>query len=255
MISVPIPDKTSAIRYQDINIYGESVGDVAQSLTRGRVKPHFGAHLDPDLVAGTYPRHRDWRPLFGQAGSSQTVLSRQGVGVGDLFLFFGWFRQTEQGDAGLTYVPGSPDLHVIWGWLQVGDVIDVATAEVAEWMRYHPHLSAGAHRTNNTLYVAADRLSIDGSPIDLPGAGVLPKFHDGLRLTKPGGGRSRWLLPGWFNPVPPRPPLGYHDAEWRWTPLGDHVELQSVARGQEFVLNVESYPEATDWVSALLAGS
>ena len=39
------------------------------------------------------PREPGWRPLFGQAGAAQTVLARAGVGPGDLFLFFGWFRQ------------------------------------------------------------------------------------------------------------------------------------------------------------------
>ena len=37
-------------------------------------------------------RPPDWRPAFGQVGAAQKHLEQQGVSVGDVFLFFGWFR-------------------------------------------------------------------------------------------------------------------------------------------------------------------
>jgi len=95
LVPFPIPDKASPIRYRDVQIGGYSLGRVVADLTRAKQKPHFGAHLDPDLDAGAYPRGDGWRPVFGQADSAQSALERQGVACGDLFLFFGWFRDVE----------------------------------------------------------------------------------------------------------------------------------------------------------------
>lgn len=44
-------------------------------------------------------------------------LENQGVTVGDLFLFFGWFRQAEIVNERYRFVRKAPDLHVIYGWL------------------------------------------------------------------------------------------------------------------------------------------
>ena len=37
-----------------------------------------------------------WQPLFGQDSAAETHLRNQGVGTGDIFLFFGLFRRVEQ---------------------------------------------------------------------------------------------------------------------------------------------------------------
>ena len=112
--------------------------------------------------------------MFGQAGSEQTVLSREGVGAGDLFLFFGWFRRVRRSGGQLQFVSGAPDLHVIWGWLQIEEVAPVASSYSQPWMRYHPHVAAADHRANNTLYVSRETLDLGGTEVDLPGAGALP---------------------------------------------------------------------------------
>jgi hypothetical protein len=254
LLSLPIPDKTSPIRYQDVTLGGQSLGVLVPALTRGRIKPHFGAHLDPDLVSSAHPRLPGWRPLFGQANGEQTVLAREGIGPGDLFLFFGWFRQAEPQGRGFRFARGAPDLHVLWGWLQVDTVLSVATARAPTWATYHPHIAAADHRTNNAVYVARDRLTLGGTATARPGAGAFVAYDDRLRLTKPGRTRSHWTLPAWFAPGPDRPPLGYHAQPTRWIPAGDRVELKSVARGQEFVLDTRRYPEAISWVRDLLAG-
>jgi len=56
----------------------------------------LGAHLDPDLDAASRRREPGWRPLLGQHGAAQSHLCNESVGPGDLFLFFGLFRRTEQ---------------------------------------------------------------------------------------------------------------------------------------------------------------
>jgi Nucleotide modification associated domain 3 len=253
MLSLPIPDRASPVRYEDITLGGHRLGPMVADLTRGKQQARFGAHLDPDLVRSAFPRKRGWRPIFGQAGGEQTVLAREGVGPGDLFLFFGWFRRVEYVDGAFRFVKGAPDLHVLWGWMQIDAVLDVATAALPAWARDHPHVAAAAHRINNTIYVARDALALDGRPTGRPGAGVFARYDDRLCLTTPGASRSRWTLPGWFAPRAGRPPLGYHRDPTRWRRAGDRVELRSVARGQEFVLDTAHYPEARPWVRGLMA--
>lgn len=255
MIPLPIPDKSSSIKYQDITIAGENLGTVASELTGGKTKPDHFAHLDPDLAESAYPRKPGWLPLFGQADAAQTVLTREGVGAGDLFLFFGWFRRVTRSSGRLTFAKGAPNMHVIWGWLQVGQVVPVGTEPTPAWMDYHPHLAPDRKGASNTIYVAAERLTIGGEQLDLPGAGTFGKYDDRLRLTKVGSSRSIWDLPAWFTPTLQRPTLGYHSDPARWQVIGDRVELRSAARGQEFILDTASYPEALPWVVDLLDGS
>ena len=53
--------------------------------------------MDPDIRKGIRLREpSSWKPAFGQIGASQGLLSNAKVEVGDLFLFFGWFRRIEQ---------------------------------------------------------------------------------------------------------------------------------------------------------------
>src|SRR5690349_20361168 len=74
LVPLPIPDKESVIRYEDIQVGGSSLGHIVADLTHGKQRPNFGAHLDPDLDPDAYPRLDDWRPLFGQCDAAQTVL-------------------------------------------------------------------------------------------------------------------------------------------------------------------------------------
>ena len=252
MIPMPIPDKQSAVRYRDITVAGRNLGSIAADLTRGRTRTDHFAHLDPDLVHGAYRREAGWRPLFGQVGASQSVLAREGVGPGDLFLFFGWFRRVTQTSDGLRFVRGEPDMHVIWGWLQVDEVVPVDGRSLPQWMDYHPHVGSGSRGRNNTIYVARETLTLDGCSDSMPGAGVFSHYDERLRLTKPGSKRSIWTLPSWFAPSPPKPPLGFHAAPVRWLVVGENVELCSAARGQEFVLDASQYPQAGEWIGSLL---
>ena len=162
LIPMPIPDKQSPIRYQDITIAGQNLGTVASDLTNGRTRADHFAHLDPDLIESAYPREPGWRPLFGQVGAAQSVLAREGVGPGDLFLFFGWFRRATSTGGRFRFVPGAPDLHVIWGWMQVDEVVPVGSVEHPAWMEYHPHIASPRGR-GNTVYTAREKLTLDGS--------------------------------------------------------------------------------------------
>ena len=81
-------------------------------------------------------------------------------------------------------------------------------------------------------------------------------FDRRLVLTAPNGtGVSQWQLRRWFYPDGDEPPLTYHgNVTERWRRDADHAYLRSVGRGQEFVLDLDHYPEAIGWLSGLVNG-
>lgn len=124
-MSLPIPDMKSRITYGEIagNRWA-SVGEAVSQLAG--LPPTYRAHLDPDLIQGSIPRQKGWRPIFGQVGASESHLRRQHIGVGDIFLYFGLFRHVEQSNSQLRFVPGSKHLHVLFGWLQIAERVPVS---------------------------------------------------------------------------------------------------------------------------------
>jgi len=233
-------------------IAGRCLGPIVEQFTRGRVTATYGLHLDPDLVPESMPRAPGWRAAFGQAHAAQGILAREGITTGDLFLFFGWFRQAKETTKGLAYRRLSPHMHVMFGWLQVGEVLRPQRDAMPAWAGQHPHV-VQPNRTNNTLYVAAERLTLDGEQLATPGAGMFTHYRDELRLTAPGFTRSVWSLPAWFAPRPGRLPLSGHSKADRWSIADGSVHLRSVGRGQEFVLDMDAYPEASTWARGIIA--
>src|SRR5262249_41726526 len=146
------------------------------------------------------PRSPGWRPALGQHKIAQAHLARNGVRSGDLFLFWGLFRNfdDETGWVGQRR-------HVIWGWLQIGDVVSVdkklraALAQDAwRWAADHPHAQFETDPTN-TLYIAADELRLpDGLGHGLPGAGAFDFDASDRRLTAAHAETPlTWSLPLW----------------------------------------------------------
>ncbi len=227
------PGKRSPIRYGDLKWRGRYLGDVVAKLTRGKQRSDYRAHLDPDLRKDICRRQAGWQPTLGQHRAAQGHLRNQGVGVGDLFLFWALFRAV---DDELKW-KGRPEHH-IWGWFQVGAVAPVDEVvrpggKQWRWARKHPHLAFPPDRTN-TLYVASKRSTLPGNlRVALPGSGAFD-FVDGVRrLTAPESKKpSEWSLPGGFLSKG-RPPLSYHPSSDRWSKRGDRVNLLCVAKGQE----------------------
>mgnify|MGYP001552511355 CR=1 FL=1 len=269
MASFPIPDACEELHTMK-NVrcgkYNCNLGEVAENLTRGLKPAHpIGdkqmIHLDPDLRDSRSMGKAGWLQAFGQDGSAQSHLSKQRVGENDLFLFFGWFRCVELVEKRWHFVPDAPDIHVLFGWLQVGTPLKVAeyqnrSAEY-QWLAEHPHIRhADRYPKNNTIYIAAPQLSINKN---LPGGGTFSHFDDALRLTHPDSHlRSVWQLPSWFSQMDAndRHALTYHGRASRWChdeKFPSHVRLQSVAKGQEFVLNIDSNnsSDASRWLRKL----
>lgn len=254
MVSLPIPGKQSLIRYRDIHWQEYDLGTLVSNLTDGRILASHFAHLDPDINSESLSRHSEWLPIFGQTGAAQGHLRKNHVQAGDIFLFFGLFRNVIETAGKLIWDKRSPLRHVLWGWLQIGEVmkIDECDQSEYEWAKYHPHF----HRSpdmNNTLYIARKYLTLGGvSSGRLAGASVFPHFSEQLALTAPAATTpSQWELPQWFYPRDGKCPLTYHSDLARWQITENGTRLNAVARGQEFVLNTQFYPEALDWVASL----
>lgn len=253
LLSLPIPDAQGTVTYADLHWQDHAVGTLVESLTRKRIKRHHRAHLDPDLYPQLYSRHPEWRPLFGQDGAAQTHLANQGVDVGDLFLFFGWFRKVRRVGRGYRFVSNAPDQHVLYGWLQVGAILrgNQFPEHAPAWAAHHPHC-CGGRGERNTLYLAADQLTLLGVALPpRPAAGFFPQYDERLVLTAPGALRTRWRLPGWFYPTASRKPLSYHGDTSRWSRDEEFTYLRSAMRGQEFVLDTADYPETLAWLAGL----
>lgn len=255
LVSLPIPDQQSVIRYGDLGGDNDAVGRMVTELTRGKITANCGAHLDPDLIAGHLPREREWRPSLGQLGAAQGHLRNQGVAAGDLFVFFGLFREVVVEQGRFRWLPGSVPRHLIWGWLQVSEVLPVteSLAEQLPWLASHPHLQR-VGEANNVIYLAAKALSGVADQARLPGAGVFHRYTLSRQLTAPGAtSPSQWVLPKGFYPGRGKTPLSFHADPARWRRRRDRLELQAVARGQEFALDTGQYPDVIPWLEQLLA--
>lgn len=258
LVPLPIPSGHDTAAMKDVNLPEIDLAGLLTDLSGTRLALKSTVHLDPDLDREPASRLEGWRPALGQTGAAQGHLARHGFGIGDVFLFFGWFREVERAANGWRYVRTAPDLHVLFGWLEVGMVLPVVTNRVDcllhhPWIANHPHVALPEHYDSplNHLYVAAPTSRyVQASPF---GAGRFPRYHEALRLSVPGQSRSVWRLPDWFMPRDGRPPLSYHPIGPRWSRDDYGVILRSAAKGQEFVLDGSFYPEAEPWLSNLLA--
>jgi hypothetical protein len=232
MVSFPIPDQNDDIRYSEVMAGGLTCYDLMKNLmpciklSNDRINLYSDTrcHLDPDIYRNAIDRESNWKPMFGQVNAAQSHLQKQGVGRDDLFLFYGSFRKIRNNGGILAYDPNEKEMHAIFGYLQIGDIIKVDQQfDVPKWMRYHPHTNnRRKNNETNTIYVARDHLSWNES---LPGAGRF-MFHDRLVLTKKGFSKSKWNLPDHFREAR----ISYHNHPWK------DGYFQSTAKGQEFVI-------------------
>lgn len=230
LVSLPIPERRGSRTYAELCCVAGSVGTIVTELTGGRITGADRGHLDPDLDARTCKRNPGWVPAFGQDGTAARHLDRQSVGVGDLFLFFGWFRQAERVGGILRFAKNAPNVHVLFGWLEVGRILRQPQGGIEQ----HPHFLQQYEYSR--VYAAAT----------VRNGGIFRTFSDKLQLTRAGKNRSEWSLPEFFMPEG-RTPLTYHGSQKRWRRSRGRALLSVVARGQEFVLPVARYPEALEW--------
>jgi hypothetical protein len=210
-VTLPIPAGAASN-----TTYGElGLGEHAARSSRGKLGADDFCHHDPMFT-------EDGECLFGQCGAAQTHLERQGVREGDVFLFFGLFRDWEQG--------GEPH-HRFFGYLEVAEIVPLSDGAPRELIDIaHPHALAMHHR-NDVIYRG-------------PGC-MAARASNALRLTVPGGPVTLWNRPEWLK----RGGLSYHDKPERWL---RGSKLRSVARGQEFVAEIGRRQAPRDWLAGIV---
>lgn len=209
-LSLPIPAGTaSQTSYDDLGL-----GEHAAWASRGKIAGGDLCHHDPMFLD-------DGTCLFGQCGAAQTHLSNKGVGIGDVFVFFGLFREEDT----------SEPHHRIFGYLKVADLVTLRDGVPSDLVEIgHPH-ALEMSAANDTIYRGEGHISCRAS--------------DMLRLTVPGGPPSLWRRPVWLKPGG----LSYHDRPDRWLEAG---RLRSVGRGQEFVADIGRRRAPRDWLARIL---
>ncbi|MEO0335268.1 MAG: hypothetical protein AAF202_02680 [Pseudomonadota bacterium] len=224
LLSLPIPSADKE-KYSDLS--HSRYGSYQKILNQLSLKPgRRRCHLDPDLTRGSMKRMSGWRPSLGQAGAAQSHLVRTGVGAGDLFLVFGWFRHTQLSQEGrlMWSRDRREDLHILFGYLEVDRVIWPHRDKVPTWLEEHPHVLGKRSLSQlNAIYLAKKKSDLFQGE---PGSKTFD-FSEDRVLTQKGKTRSWWVLP---KSVFGKVEITYHKNAWK--PEG----FRCVGRGQEFVM-------------------
>ena len=253
-LSLPIPDQQDTIKYSDLTFNNKSYFQIMTELGMHGYNPNSTCHFDPDLTCNALTNRNldnDWRGTLGQMMQAQGHLNNQDVGIGDLFLFFGWFKETEYIDGKLSYKkdPKYPNgFHLVWGYLEISKIIQTALWDTASllkshpWLKNHPHVSREdvMDLKSNTIYIGAEKLALRQNQA---GFGILP-FSEKLILTKAySNAISHWDLEKLKQLRGLT--ITYHNQEsWH----DDY--FQAAYPGQEFV--IEESKQAENWASKLL---
>jgi len=234
----PIPDENSSIKYSEIKYNSKSYLKILEELGINKLKTgnkrvnlniETCCHLDPDLERDSYPRKREWKGVLGQRGAAETHLKNLEIKIGDLFLFFSWFRKTILIDGKLKYDPKDPHgRHIIYDYLRIGEIIS-PNANKYNWLNYHPHILEFEKGKKDRIYIANNK------------EWKVFRYQKKLVLTKEGEKPSKWHLPSEFKNIN----ISYHSPNsWK------DKYFQSAYRGQEFVFEEDKL--ITSWVKNIV---
>lgn len=248
IISLPIPatNENVSTTYKDLEYGDLSYLDLMTQLGIKKYTENSKVHFDPDINFSVVQRdEKNWKAVFGQCDISTSHLDINGVGKGDIFLFFGLFRQTIKTDKGYKFDPDENEKHILWGYMEIGEIIKIKQGRTyPESYLKHPHFE-DRNRGNNTAYIATDKLSFNPN---IAGAGVF-KFDESLVLSCDPKYKTTWKLPRFFHPDFGTQ-MTYHKDKDRWELKDDCCILKSVCRGQEFVIS-ES-PDVEKWTRNII---
>ena len=230
-LSLPIPYLNSTKSYRHFNL-----GKIVTDLTNEKLGESDLCHNDPDLRMGA----------FGQVSSAQSHLDNQNVGSGDLFLFFGWFREAEFVDGKYRYKRDARDHHRIFGWMFVDQKLTLGFETKQFSCKYpkyasHPH-AIGQWASNNTLYIAPKTFSLF-ERVSVKGFGRFPMSDRTLLSSHTAPTKRFWNVPDWLNPEKGGCIPSYHDER-------NYIDglLKTAGRGQEFVCQPSQTEKFEKWL-------
>ena len=203
LLSLPIPDEYAPtvvsnpeklLRFNDLVYKGNTYSQLLAGIRH--TKSYNVCHLDPDLRENARSSPVDgWEAAFGQTASALGVLRNAKVDVGDLFLFFGLFREAEYFKDTIRFVRDKKPIQIIYGYLEIGEILN--TPEQIERFHWHPHAVRELYEDDkNALYLPSERLSIC---TELPGYGVLTYREDRV-LTMKGENTATWVPLDFYMP-------------------------------------------------------
>ena len=240
--SLPIPTVNSDIRYDELYLFDDmKASNFIEDLGLKSRKYEF-CHLDPD-IRESYLNQRPigWKRCFGQVKSAQTHLENNQIGIGDIFLFFGWFKKAEYKNGKFKYITDKDypnGFHAIYSFLQINEIYKPNTQKTPAWLNYHPHVKfkneTEFKNDNNTIYVATEMINY---PKHFNKNGSISfVFSEDLILTKKGQpNRTVWELPIELHPNS-GVKLSYNSSD-RWGIENNRATLKSASKGQEFVFS------------------
>jgi len=264
IVSLPIPAKDGFFYSQLNNVYsGESISHVVNDLTYSERNKYSRIKLSPrhkykqcDYTINKIEAHND--PAYydvehykgyvlGQCDAAQGHLINQKVSPGDLFVFYGLFREVEKINDRWTYRDKTKKRHVIFGWLQIDYIAHVSSNSERKtitnkysFVNNHPHIkklgtfTSDIYSKNNCLYFSSGKgeLTMFGRQLGVPSSGKVskynPKSHD---LTSPHSvGVYPWEMPSFMGT----------NISYMKTVRSKSANLYSHrGPGQEFVMNLD----------------
>lgn len=192
LISFPIPSNDRDT-YDALVYRSQSYTKILEDL---KYKGNPACHIDPDLSSDRRKTPIDgWCPIFGQINAPATYLMNSvKVEPGDLFLFFGNFHKVKFADGKFQYIKktgdfySDNDLQLIWGYLQVDEII--TNPEEQRKYNWHPHSDEERVKVrSNVMFKAREVLSFNNN---MPGAGIL-KYREDRVLTDKGCSKATWI--------------------------------------------------------------
>ena len=227
IFSLPIPQNgKSSKKYHELNFNGINGTQALKEVSSTKVTSEDFCHYDPAL--------NEKIGLFGQAGSAQSELKNNGVGTGDLFLFFGWFKKKDDPNV---------NVHKIFGWLQIDEILE-GDREISTFLKRnnisHPHDPQYKEYKNNTIYVSKKNF------------GLFKKFSNDLVLTAPGYSKSMWQFPKkYFGSVANKNGNIFLN-RLKWKDKNNILVDTNIGPGQEFILDAKNSPRISFWAKSLI---
>ncbi|MBR5916195.1 MAG: hypothetical protein IKZ57_07095 [Spirochaetia bacterium] len=194
-------------------------------------------HYDPAIQTiydtdGNETRGLHGYAAFGQSKAAAGHLLNKGIKEGDIFLFFGTFKNTELREEKITY-KREKEFHALWGYMVVDDVISVDNVDNEEgkkqfekYKNKYPGLKDHPHFMNrNNKYEKSDKnIIICGKNF-----GTFNFKKNIHKLTRDGKSKSYWDIPESLDCL-----IGHEITYHKDKITTKHFKSASI--GQEFVV-------------------